>query len=434
MYIFSMVISVTFSKPAENCEQVLGKNFVKVRIVRNAGLLNSESKKARPPYSAEFFTKTQAFQKSMSEEDVNAFIDDHAGKTFKNVVQKTDSQEICYFCNRRGEVKKSVRNISGGMKNIQFSAEASCNIPGNRKKNYILKEGSPIPFLVHLGVMTKDGNVVASKYAKFRQINRFLEYVRDIIPEVKKLYGKDFSRERPLRIADFGCGKSYLTFAVYYYLWQIENIPVQITGLDLKEDVIAYCQKLSDELNYDSLKFFVGNIADFSYENKPDIIITLHACDTATDFALNFAVKQNALAILSVPCCQHEINLQLEKNKSLVESSNPFASLEHWGIFRERFAALATDAIRAELLEESGYSVQVLEFIDMEHTPKNILLRAVRKRNADAAKDGCLQSGGLEGNADERQMNASVQKSRERLGALLKTLGASQSLCGLLES
>jgi len=282
--------------------------------------------------------------------------------------------------------------------------------------------------------MTKDGSVIASKYAKFRQINRFLEYVRDILPDVKKLYGKDFSRERPLRIADFGCGKSYLTFAVYYYLWQIENIPVQITGLDLKEDVIAYCQKLSDELNYDSLKFFVGNIADFSYENKPDIIITLHACDTATDFALNFAVKQNALAILSVPCCQHEINLQLEKNKSLVEPSNPFASLEHWGIFRERFAALATDAIRAELLEQAGYSVQVLEFIDMEHTPKNILLRAVRKRNAGPAKDGCVQSDGLEDNAAEKQINASVQKSRERLDSLLKTLGASQSLCGLLES
>lgn len=309
-----MVISVTFSKPAENCEQVLGKDFIKVRIFRNAEAGLSSAKKAKLPYSAEFFTKTQAFQKSMSEEDVNAFIDEHAGKTFKNVVQKTDSQEINFFCNRRGEVKKSVRNISNGMKNINLQGME--NRPsGNRTKNYILKEGTPIPFLVHLGVMTKDGSVIASKYAKFRQINRFLEYVRDILPDVKKLYGKDFSSERPLRIADFGCGKSYLTFAVYYYLWQIENIPVQITGLDLKEDVIAYCQKLSDELNYDSLNFFVGNIADFSYENKPDIIITLHACDTATDFALNFAVKQNALAILSVPCCQHEINLQLEKKQ-----------------------------------------------------------------------------------------------------------------------
>ena len=428
-----MVISVTFSKPAENCEQVLGKDFIKVRIFRNAEAGLSSAKKAKLPYSAEFFTKTQAFQKSMTEEDVNAFIDEHAGKTFKNVVQKTDSQEINFFCNRRGEVKKSVRNISSGMKNINLQGME--NRPsGNRTKNYILKEGNPIPFLVHLGVMTKDGSVIASKYAKFRQINRFLEYVRDILPDVKKLYGKDFSSERPLRIADFGCGKSYLTFAVYYYLWQIENIPVQITGLDLKEDVIAYCQKLSDELNYDSLNFFVGNIADFSYENKPDIIITLHACDTATDFALNFAVKQNALAILSVPCCQHEINLQLEKNKSLVEPSNPFASLGHWGIFRERFAALATDAIRAELLEQAGYSVQVLEFIDMEHTPKNILLRAVRKRNAGPAKDGCVQSDGLEDNAAEKQINASVQKSRERLDSLLKTLGASQSLCGLLES
>ncbi len=170
----------------------------------------------------------------------------------------------------------------------------------------------------------------------------------------------------------------------------------------------------------------MGNIADFSYENKPDIIITLHACDTATDFALNFAVKQNALAILSVPCCQHEINLQLEKNKSLVEASNPFASLEHWGIFRERFAALATDAIRAELLEQAGYSVQVLEFIDMEHTPKNILLRAVRKRNAGPAKDGCVQT------VQAGQSELALEKGKTRLDSLLKTLGASQSLCGLL--
>ncbi|MCR5316862.1 MAG: SAM-dependent methyltransferase [Treponema sp.] len=299
-----MIISVTFSKPAENCEQVLGKDFIKVRIFRNAEAGLSSAKKTKLPYSAEFFTKTQAFQKSMTEEDVNAFIDEHAGKTFKNVVQKTDSQEINFFCNRRGEVKKSVRNISNGMKNINLQGME--NRPsGNRAKNYILKEGSPIPFLVHLGLMTKDGSVIASKYAKFRQINRFLEYVRDILPDVKKLYGKDFSRERPLRIADFGCGKSYLTFAVYYYLWQ---------------------------------------------------------------------------------------------------------------------------------LEQSGYSVQVLEFIDMEHTPKNILLRAVRKRNAGPAKDGCVQSDGLEDNAAEKQINASVQKSRERLDSLLKTLGASQSLCGLLES
>jgi len=389
------------------------------------------------PYSAEFFTKTQAFQKSMTEEEVNGFVDEHAGKTFKNVVQKTDSQEITYFCNRRGEVKKTVRNISAGMKNINLQVRNNIS-SGNRTKNYILKEGSPIPFLVHLGLMTKEGKVLASKYAKFRQINRFLEYIRDILPDVKKLYGENFSTDRPLRIADFGCGKSYLTFAVYYYLSQIEKIPVQITGLDLKEDVIAYCQKLSDELNYDSLKFFVGNIADFSYENKPDIIITLHACDTATDFALNFAVKQNALAILSVPCCQHEINLQLEKNKSSLAPSSPFASLEHWGIFRERFAALATDAIRAELLEQSGYNVQVLEFIDMEHTPKNILLRAVRKRNAgpqaDKTKNGeYSKSNDTESKMQNSTADASVQKSKERLSALIKTLGSTQSLYGLLQ-
>ncbi|HAM77581.1 MAG TPA: methyltransferase [Treponema sp.] len=410
-----MILSATLSKPAKNVEELLGRPYEKIKIkIENGG--------GEVSYFAQMFTKTQVFHKHLNEKELDEFLEANAGITFKNCLEQTEAEEISIMANKKGKITKLSKALK---KDENLTKKADLKILPQPAKNYLLKEGQPVPFLVLLGIMTAEGKVIKAKYDKFRQINRFLEFIDDVLPEVKN---------RPVNIADFGCGKSYLTFAVYYYLWQIENIPVQITGLDLKEDVIAYCQKLSDELNYDSLNFFVGNIADFSYENKPDIIITLHACDTATDFALNFAVKQNALAILSVPCCQHEINLQLEKNKSLVEPSNPFASLEHWGIFRERFAALATDAIRAELLEQAGYSVQVLEFIDMEHTPKNILLRAVRKRNVGPAKDGCVQSDGLEDNAAEKQINASVQKSRERLDSLLKTLGASQSLCGLLES
>lgn len=277
------------------------------------------------------------------------------------------------MANKKGEIKvfrKATKN---------FSTEQKFSNNFNRIKNYILQEGNPVPFLIELGVMTKDGKVVAQKYDKFRQINRFLEFINDIIESIEKLNGASYTQENPLRIVDFGSGKSYLTFAVYYFLTELKKIPAYITGLDLKEDVIKNCDSLAKKLGCKNLEFKIGNIADYSSEKNPDIIITLHACDTATDFALDYAVKHNAKAILSVPCCQHEINSQLEKQK--IKSESPFASIERFGILRERFAAIATDAIRAELLEQCGYTVQVLEFIDMSHTPKNILIRAVKKQS-----------------------------------------------------
>lgn len=256
--------------------------------------------------------------------------------------------------------------------------------------------------------MTKDGKVVAQKYDKFRQINRFLEFINDIIESIEKLNGASYTQENPLRIVDFGSGKSYLTFAVYYFLTELKKIPAYITGLDLKEDVIKNCDSLAKKLGCKNLEFKIGNIADYSSEKNPDIIITLHACDTATDFALDYAVKHNAKAILSVPCCQHEINSQLEKQK--IKSESPFASIERFGILRERFAAIATDAIRAELLEQCGYTVQVLEFIDMSHTPKNILIRAVKKQSD----------------------NFKNKESKIRMKSLLDELGCFQTLEKLL--
>lgn len=364
-----MILSAVFSKPSKTCQEIFGKPYIKIRIWKNP----SPSAKTQNKFQAEFFTEKQAFQKSFTAEQAREFIEKHAGTAFKNCIVKTDTEEITTMANKKGEIKvfrKAAKN---------FSTEQKFSNNFNRIKNYILQEGNPVPFLIELGVMTKDGKVVAQKYDKFRQINRFLEFINDIIESIENLNGASYTQENPLRIVDFGSGKSYLTFAVYYFLTELKKIPVHITGLDLKEDVIKNCDSLAKKLGCENLEFKIGNIADYSSEKNPDIIITLHACDTATDFALDYAVKHNAKAILSVPCCQHEINSQLEKQK--IKSESPFASIERFGILRERFAAIATDAIRAELLEQCGYTVQVLEFIDISHTPKNILIRAVKKQS-----------------------------------------------------
>lgn len=233
----------------------------------------------------------------------------------------------------------------------------------NRQKNYLLKEGVPVPFLVDLGVMTPEGKIVRSRYDKFRQINRFLEFIEDILPKLH--------RERENRIIDFGCGKSYLTFAMYHYLKIIKGYSIHVVGLDLKKDVIGRCNMLAEKYGYDRLSFYCGDIADYEGVEQADMVVTLHACDTATDYALEKAVRWGAKVILSVPCCQHELNRQI-KNDLL----KPVLG---YGIIKERMAALITDALRAELLEAAGYRTQILEFIEMEHTPKNLLIRAVKE-------------------------------------------------------
>ena len=213
-----------------------------------------------------------------------------------------------------------------------------------------------------LGVQTKDGKIINGKYDKFRQINRFLEFIRDILPALPK--------ERRISVVDFGCGKSYLTFAIYYYLKIMNGLDVEITGLDLKADVIEKCNRLKEKYGYDDLRFLTGDIGTYEGKSRVDMVVTLHACDTATDYALAKAVKWNAGVILSVPCCQHELNWQIH--------CEPLESVFKHGLLKERISALLTDGIRAALLEEAGYEVQVMEFINMEHTPKNILLRCVK--------------------------------------------------------
>jgi len=264
----------------------------------------------------------------------------------------------------------------------------------NRKKTYLIEEGTKADFLIELGVMNKDGLVHKNKYDKFRQINRFLEFIDDIIPNLEK--------DKQIRILDFGCGKSYLTFAMYYYFKKVKNIDVAITGLDLKTDVIRDCNALAKKLKYDNLEFLNGDIADYDGESKVDMVVTLHACDTATDYALYKAVKWNAKVILSVPCCQHEINKQI-KNQLL----NPALK---YGIIKERMSALLTDAIRAETLSQVGYDAQILEFIDMEHTPKNILIRAVKKDKIVSAKKCEQQKEQLETLIQELNLSPKIKE------------------------
>ena len=233
----------------------------------------------------------------------------------------------------------------------------------NRTKHYILEEGKPVDFLVGLGVQTPDGRVTRARFDKFRQINRYLEFIEDVIDELPK--------DRTIRIIDFGCGKSYLTFAMYYYLHELQHRDIQVTGLDLKTDVIKHCNELAEKLGYDRLKFERGDISTYEGTDVADMVVTLHACDLATDYALDKAVKWGARVILAVPCCQHELNRQIK--------CDPLKPVLKYGIIKERVAALLTDALRANLLEQQGYETQILEFIDMEHTPKNLLIRAVKK-------------------------------------------------------
>lgn len=234
----------------------------------------------------------------------------------------------------------------------------------NRVKKYILEEGKPVPFLIELGVQGRDGKIIKAKYDKFKQINRYLEFIRDILPILPK--------GRTVNIIDFGCGKSYLTFAMYYYLKVLNNYDIRVIGLDLKEDVIAKCNALAEKFGYDdALKFIRGDISTFDGDYQPDMVVTLHACDTATDYALEKAVRWGAKVILSVPCCQHEVNKQI--------ACKELEPILKYGLLKERISALLTDGIRANLLEQMGYDTQILEFIDVEHTPKNLLIRAVRR-------------------------------------------------------
>lgn len=312
-------------------------------------------------FQIEEYTKTQVFHKNLTAGDAGSYLtgklsSDASSQTaeFKNALVETKSFTANVLVSKKGTItiKKKMNTLT---------KQPKISLSHNRKKKYILEEGIPVPFLIDLGVMTQNGSIVNAHYDKFRQINRFLEYIEDILPSLPT--------GRELRILDFGCGKSYLTFAIYYYLKVLKGYPVRITGLDLKEDVIRHCNELAVKYGYDKLEFLCGDIAYYDGCSQVDMVVTLHACDTATDYALAKAVGWGAKVILSVPCCQHELNKQM-KNDLL-------SPVLHYGILKERMAALMTDGLRAQILEANGYRTQILEFIDMAHTPKNLLIRAV---------------------------------------------------------
>ncbi len=263
-----------------------------------------------------------------------------------------------------------MRNSNGNEKIIKKEKEKKEIIirEHNKKKEYIIEEGEKCDFLIHLGVMDKNGKVFQKKYDKFRQINRYLEFISDIV--------KEFPTDRKLKIVDFGSGKAYLTFALYYYLVKKLKMDIEIYGVDIKEDVIEFCNKTSEELNYEGLKFVYGDIKSFDILKNADFVVTLHACDTATDDAIIQALKWNAKVIMCVPCCQHELFGKIQNNVM-----TPI--LKH-GIVKEKLSSIITDSLRGNILEIMGYSVQLLEFIDMEHTPKNILIRAVKKKDRNS--------------------------------------------------
>lgn len=379
-----MTISVTLSKPTGDVEKLLGRDYQKIKI-RAVNAADGAS------YQAEMFTKTQVFHRKFSESELEDFLKANSGITFKNVVTRTDTEEITLLTNKKGkttELRKKLKTPVVECEQRECIETTNLRIKPaggfattygllNHRKHYLLPEGRPVPFLVLLGIMNDEGKVISSRYDKFRQINRFLEFIDDILPE----FTDKTAAGQPLRIADFGCGKSYLTFAVHYFLTEIRHIPCEIEGLDLKEEVITYCNDMAKKLGLQNMIFHTGNIADYSGQHNPDIVITLHACDTATDYALKYAVERGARAILSVPCCQHQINTQLQKQDKATASEIPpeFTPLLKWGIIREKFSSLVTDALRGEWLEQQNYKDQMLEFIDMEHTPKNILIRAVKK-------------------------------------------------------
>lgn len=325
-------------------------------------------------FQAEELIGKQAFHKNFSRDEAIAYIFDLLDGSFRQAEVASSLGSGTVLVSKKGTmtVKMKRTEKSGEGKAADSASADLLPLLHNRKKRYVLQEGIPVPFLVDLGVMTEEGKIIRTRYDKFRQINRFLEFIEDILPKL--------DRSRETTIIDFGCGKSYLTFAMYYYLHELRGYPIRIIGLDLKQDVINRCNLLAERYGYEKLRFYHGDIASYEGVDHVDMVVTLHACDMATDYALEKAVRWGARVILSVPCCQHELNRQMNN-----EQMKP---IFQYGLIRERMAALYTDALRAEILENQGYRTQILEFIDMEHTPKNILIRAVKEgRKKDNRKE-----------------------------------------------
>lgn len=354
------VLRIIFSSPYKKDKE----SFSKVQL---RPYMNDEKLEYQLTY---FFTNRVVHSNLNKEDAINETIT-LITKIFKQALITCKDREYHLLSNKSGKVtiiKKDIANY----KNEKLTHD--------REKQYIIRDNMVVPFLVELGVMNINGKVLNDKYDKFKQINRFIEFVDDIVEE--------FDSSRTIRIIDFGCGKSYLTFAIHYYLTEVKKYNVDIVGLDLKENVIKECNEVVSKYKMKGIKFMVGDIKDYK-DSQVDMVVTLHACDTATDYALYNAIRWNAKVILSVPCCQHEVNKQIK--------ASTLTGFTEYGIVKERLSALITDVSRAELLQYNGYKTQLLEFIDMSHTPKNLLIRAIKK-----------------------DKNVNTNKSRKQLDALKK--------------
>lgn len=301
---------------------------------------------------------TQVFHTNFEAEELSARLAEYMTELFRQAEITALRETVTVLVSKKGTVTVKRKKRQDGAEEGPRP-----DLSHNRTKRYILQEGAPVDFLIGLGVQTPDGHIAKARYDKFRQINRYLEFIEDVLEELPA--------DRTVRIIDFGCGKSYLTFAMYYYLHQLQGRDIQVTGLDLKTDVIRHCNELAEKLHYEKLHFEQGDIKSYEGADAVDMVVSLHACDTATDYALEKAVKWGVGVIMAVPCCQHELNGQLH--------CDTLAPILKYGLIRERMSALITDALRADFLELQGYDTQILEFIDMEHTPKNLLIRAVKR-------------------------------------------------------
>ena len=377
-------------------QQMLNRDLIQIILSNTREESKGTKVKIRPVlikgelcFQETLYKGTQVFHDNFDAEQMGNRIEKYLQELFKQGEIKAACGEAVILVSKKGKItiKKKMKSQvkasqNNGMGIGTVSGNAACvnadvaimsrNLDHNRTKQYILQDGKPVDFLVGLGVQTPDGKVTKARYDKFRQINRYLEFIEDVLEELPK--------DRTIRIIDFGCGKSYLTFAMYYYLHVLQNRDIAVTGLDLKADVIKHCNQLAEQLHYDRLHFEKGDISTYEGADAVDMVVTLHACDTATDYALEKAVKWGASVIMAVPCCQHELNKQIK-----CDTLQPVLK---YGLLKERMAALITDGIRANLLEQRGYDTQILEFIDMEHTPKNLLIRAVKRKGMQSRKKG----------------------------------------------
>ena len=349
----------------DNIIKVVISNKKNKDIKYNKIVFQLKEKNDKEYYQVEKFTDKQVFHENIEKKDLNDRVLEYMKENFKQLNAWSGNTNYDVKISKKGKVFLSKKKSNN--ENMVIKGH-------NKEKDYILKERMIIQPLIDLGIFTKEGKVVNSKYDKYKQINRFIEIIDD---EIKK------NNYEELTILDFGCGKSYLTFVLYYYFVEIKKINVKMIGLDLKEDVIKKCNEIAKKYKFDNLHFELGDINGFKYNNKVDMVITLHACDTATDYALYNAIKWNAKMIFSVPCCQHEFNHQMKAENLDI--------LNKYGIIQERVAALMTDSVRGNLLECVGYKTQLLEFIDISHSPKNILIRASKSNLSKIKKEKSLQ-------------------------------------------